>query len=199
MKAHLILRTSKDTPKDPGFAGNPLISRLVGAKLHLVSPEVYHNHPDGSFGLCKDLKEQLSQQGERAFPFPSGGSNALGVFGYLEAVEELRKQVQSQDIQPFDRIYFACGSGGTAAGLALGLYCSGIMRDSELIAVGVDDTPDVFYKKIDSLWRDMEVQLPDGKTSRDLIRIEQGVGAGHAILLPQGSKIAHVQRQLGLC
>ena len=45
----------------------------------------------------------------------------------------------------------------------------------------------------------MEVQLPDGKTSRDLIRIEQGVGAGYAISTPQElEKIAHIAKTTGI-
>lgn len=53
----------------------------------------------------------------------------------------------------FDRIYFACGSGGTAAGLALGVHWSGLGQTTELVGLGVDDTPDEFYDKIDGIYR----------------------------------------------
>jgi D-cysteine desulfhydrase family pyridoxal phosphate-dependent enzyme len=199
LKSHLILRTHNDVSKDPGFAGNLLISRMVGAQLHLVSRETYESHPEGGWGLCKRLRERLwHERGERAFAFPSGGSNALGVFGYIEAIEELRLQLQSQSMKPFDRIYFACGSGGTAAGLALGMFWSGMMRETDLVAVGVDDTPDIFYSKIDALWASMGVIVP-GKTSRDLIRIEDGVGAGYALSTPSElERIARIARTTGV-
>ena len=124
--------------------------------------------------------------------------NALGVFGYIEAVEELRLQLQLKSMKAFDRIYFACGSGGTAAGLALGLFWSGIMKETELIAIAVDDNEEFFYKKIDMLWASMGIDIP-GKTSRDLIRIIHGFGSGYAVsTLAELDCIAHIARKIGV-
>ena len=52
----------------------------------------------------------------------------------------------------FDRIYFSCGSGGTAAGLALAHHLAGgATRGTELVGLGVDDDPETFYDKIDAI------------------------------------------------
>ena len=173
------------------------MSRLVGAQIHLVSEEAYERQ--GGWDLCKQLRESLLQERcERAYAFPSGGSNALGVFGYIEAVEELRLQLQLKSMKAFDRIYFACGSGGTAAGLALGLFWSGIMKETELIAIAVDDNEEFFYKKIDMLWASMGIDIP-GKTSRDLIRIINGFASGYAVsTLAELDCIAHIARKIGV-
>jgi 1-aminocyclopropane-1-carboxylate deaminase/D-cysteine desulfhydrase-like pyridoxal-dependent ACC family enzyme len=56
---------------------------------------------------------------------PVGGSNALGTWGYLQAVEELRQQAQQLGLR-FDDIAMATGSGATAAGLGLGSHLSGM-------------------------------------------------------------------------
>lgn len=49
----------------------------------------------------------------------------------------------------------ACGSGGTAAGLALGLHLSGLPW--KVHAMGVCDDPDYFYSYIDGLLKGMGV------------------------------------------
>ena len=47
----------------------------------------------GSEELLKKLSDQLSSQGRRPYSIPVGGSNALGCWGYLEAVREIEGQV----------------------------------------------------------------------------------------------------------
>ena len=47
----------------------------------------------------------------------------------------------------------ACGSGGTAAGMALGLHLSGL--DCRLHAMGVCDDPEYFYTYMDGLLKGM--------------------------------------------
>jgi D-cysteine desulfhydrase len=174
LDSHLVLRTS-DATTDPGFVGNLLISRLCGANLHLVSPEEYQEK--GGWPLVQALQKKLQATGKRPFAFPSGGSCSVGVWGYIHAVKELVDYPLH-----FDRIYFACGSGGTAAGLALGMHLSGMSKNTELVAVGVDDDPDFFYNKIDKLLSSLTngCDVLKGKTSRDLLRIIDGVGAGYA-------------------
>jgi 1-aminocyclopropane-1-carboxylate deaminase/D-cysteine desulfhydrase-like pyridoxal-dependent ACC family enzyme len=57
-----------------------------------------------------------------------GGNNVVGMqgtFGYLQAVAEIAEQQKAMGVT-FDHIVFACGSGGTAAGIALGVKLSGI-------------------------------------------------------------------------
>jgi D-cysteine desulfhydrase len=55
-----------------------------------------------------------------------GGSSPLGALGYVEAALELAEQVQANEVPEPARIVVATGSGGTAAGLALGLALAGL-------------------------------------------------------------------------
>ena len=204
LRSHLVLRTDDHlVKKDPGLCGNLLVSRLIGAELHLVTASQYAMH-EGGWGLVKDLREKLIREGHRPFIFPSGGSCALGVWGYVDAVEEIRVQLSSiRNAAPLDRIYFACGSGGTAAGLSLGLHLSGMGVSAggktELIAVGVDDDPNFFYKKLDQLLLQCGVILQNNKTSKDLLRIVQGVGEGYAMsTVEELEEVARVARQTGV-
>lgn len=147
---HILLRTA--TPgQEPGLAGNLLVDRMVGAEIHLVGDEEFA--AKGGWGLVCELKTKLEAQGAKPYAFPSGGSNAEGTWGYVNAVLELEAQLAGS--VPFDRIYFGCGSGGTAAGLALGMhYCGAPFAKTELVALGVDDTPDDFYSKVRAAGRE---------------------------------------------
>ena len=123
------------------------------------------------------------EQGKAAYCFPSGGSNALGTWGYVEVVRELKAQLDASG-ETVDRIYFACGSGGTAAGLALGVLWSGLgAAGTELVGLGVDDTPSFFYDKLDQIFDGLGVpRSVDGapSSSRALLRLEQCIGDGYA-------------------
>ena len=60
---------------------------------------------------------------DRAAPawLPPGGSSPLGTLGYVQAGLELGGQVEAGELPEPARVVTAVGSGGTAAGLALGL------------------------------------------------------------------------------
>ncbi len=65
---------------------------------------------------------------DRAAPvwLPPGGSSALGTVGYVDAALELAAQVRAGELPEPARVVTAVGSGGTAAGLALGLRMAGL-------------------------------------------------------------------------
>mmetsp|Transcript_20589 Transcript_20589/g.45690 ORF Transcript_20589/g.45690 Transcript_20589/m.45690 type:complete len:181 (-) Transcript_20589:349-891(-) len=79
----------------------------------------------------------------------------------------------------FDRIYVAVGSGGTAAGLALGLHLSGALaRRTKLIGMCVDDSPEVFIKKIDGIFGELGVS---DVSSGDIMTWEQRTNLGYGV------------------
>ena len=65
--------------------------------------------------------------------FPVGGSSALGSVGWVGGGLEIAAQVAAGELPTPDRIYVALGSGGTAAGLLVGLRLAGL--PSEVVAV----------------------------------------------------------------
>ncbi|MFA5788023.1 MAG: pyridoxal-phosphate dependent enzyme [Actinomycetota bacterium] len=71
----------------------------------------------------------------RPFAIPPGGSTPEGILGYVDAGLELAEQVERGEAPRPDAVVVALGSGGTAAGLALGLALGGI--DAEVLAVGI--------------------------------------------------------------
>ncbi len=101
------------------LTGNVLLDRLAGAEIRLVSPSDYAARTEvmGAAAL------ELARRGETPYVIPEGGSNGLGSLGYVEAMRELRAQMDlglAGAPERFDVLVHACGSGGTAAGAALG-------------------------------------------------------------------------------
>ncbi|KAL3143275.1 hypothetical protein ABBQ38_002120 [Trebouxia sp. C0009 RCD-2024] len=194
LDSHLILRASRElADSDPGLTGNLLLARMVGAHIHTVTKEEYTR--TGSEALLQQLSEKLRRQGKKPYSIPVGGSNSLGSWGYLEAVRELETQVANMGITD---IVLACGSGGTAAGMALGLHLSGL--GCKLHAMGVCDDPDYFYNYLGGLLEGMgATQETIGIDTRDMVRVVQAKGAGYAISRQQELEtMQHVAQATGV-
>ncbi|KAJ1393421.1 tryptophan synthase beta subunit-like PLP-dependent enzyme [Ochromonadaceae sp. CCMP2298] len=186
----LILRKplNKDASEpepDLGLTGNLLFDRLVGADVRLVSPSAYAMI--GSDALCAQLEGQLRAEGRRPYVIPVGGSNKLGAFGYLQFVQELLETGGEEGGEgavapgaPYDHIVFGCGSGGTAAGIAIGVLLSPLHGRTMVHAVGVCDSPDVFYEHV----RDVAVELGLDPALlgdvRSWLKVYEGQGVGYA-------------------
>lgn len=135
MTSVLLLRTplglATDLPSP--LHGNLLLARMAGARIVTCTAEDYREH---RATLMQGLADQLTASGEVPYIVPEGGSNALGALGYVACVQELLGQMA----RPPDAIVVATGSGGTLAGLALGLEAAGV--PTRVIGVAVcDDAP----------------------------------------------------------
>ena len=83
-------------------------------------------------------RKLLAELGEGATVLPAGGSNPVGALGYVSAAMELAEQVREGVLPAPRRVFVALGTGGTAAGLAVGLKAAGL--SSEVVAVRVVPT-----------------------------------------------------------
>eukprot|EP00241_Pyramimonas_parkeae_P002086 CAMPEP_0114251124 /NCGR_PEP_ID=MMETSP0058-20121206/15096_1 /TAXON_ID=36894 /ORGANISM="Pyramimonas parkeae, CCMP726" /LENGTH=431 /DNA_ID=CAMNT_0001364891 /DNA_START=225 /DNA_END=1517 /DNA_ORIENTATION=- len=175
MDSYLILRVgAEEVEKDPGLDGNLLVERMVGAHLEMVTTQEYVAL--GSETLGQSLKARLEKQGRKPYLIPVGGSNSLGSWGYVDAYAEIEKQMEEgNDMEFVDDIVLACGSGGTAAGLALGCRLSG--SSTKVHAYGVCDSPSYFYQFIDKILQGMGCD----QSSKDMVRCVQAKGYGYAI------------------
>jgi D-cysteine desulfhydrase len=112
LRSYLLLRT--DNPKEPPAAeANILLDRLVGAEIRWVSRDEYKRRAQ----LFVEVQGQLLAQRRKAYVIPEGGSNAVGAWGYVAAVEELANELGDKPLT----IVYAAGSGGTGAGIILGI------------------------------------------------------------------------------
>jgi D-cysteine desulfhydrase len=139
LKSLLLLRTN-DPTRPPALTGNLLLNRMAGAKIRFITVAQYAVRD----ALMVAEKEQLRAHGQHAYVIPEGGSNGLGAFGWIEAMREIRTQLElglGGGPKPFDAIVHACGSGGTAAGCVLGAAKFGV--SGRVVAMAVCD--DVAY------------------------------------------------------
>jgi len=175
--------------QDPGYAGNLLLSRCAGARIRLIDSGALSTADKTGQGLhaqavMKRMVQQFATSGRNAYPIPVGGSNALGAIGYVQAAEEIMQQCSpgagaaSQPF-PYTDIAVATGSGGTLAGLALGLHLAGC--PARVHGLGVCDSPEYFYKYVDEhILPDMVASGCSVPSARDLFVVHDCSGLGYA-------------------
>jgi D-cysteine desulfhydrase len=111
------------------YEGNLLLDRSLGAILHFT--EAHRKGED-----LERIRQWLVAEGRQPMVVPYGGSNALGVRGFVDAMAELQGQCTERAFRP-DYLYFASSSGGTQAGMALGKRLQG-MDHVRLRGISVD-------------------------------------------------------------
>lgn len=116
-------------PETPHVRQNVRADLAAGAVLHPISS--YALFPTAMTAIAARLK----LQGKKLFVIGPGGSDASGVLGWIEGGLEIGRQLALGTADEFDVVYVPLGSGGTAAGIALGLAAMGVM--AQVVAVRV--------------------------------------------------------------
>lgn len=125
-------------------------------------------------------EKKLRRDGFRPYRIPHGGSSPVGVLGYVEAGLELGLQIERGEIPEPDRIFVAFGSGGTAAGLALGLGALGIVTPIEAVrvtprVVANTKTISTLIRKTARLLRAADPAFPDlGRAAATRVHVNDG-------------------------
>ncbi len=122
--------------------GNLLLNHILGARM--VSAGVY-----GSEALLRVMEKKAAaakKAGRNPYVIPVGGSTPVGDYGYLKAWQELEQQRSLYQLEPFDEIYVAAGTGGTLAGLLAGNLL--FPQKTKLIGISV-------WKKRESIQTDI--------------------------------------------
>jgi D-cysteine desulfhydrase len=130
----LLLRVDDPSSARLPVTGNVLLDRLAGADVRLISREEYARRAAVLGGVASELRAG----GKKPYVIPEGGSNGLGSLGYVECMRETADQMRAGlagGAAPFDVVVHACGSGGTAAGVALGAARFGVARAVRAMAV----------------------------------------------------------------
>ncbi len=103
---------------------NILMQHAAGAELHLY-PD-YTHFPEATQRISE---RYLAEDGIHPYIVPVGGTNVTGALGFVAAAFELAEQMQP------DVIYLPMGTGGTLAGLLVGLKLAGLKTRVEAIRV----------------------------------------------------------------
>ncbi len=180
----LVLRTD-DPTKPPPPSGNILLDTLVGAELVWISRSAWRDRNR----LLAEQADRIRAAGGRPYIVPEGGSNALGSWGYIRAMHELADDLAgiASPEQPVTVVY-ACGSGGTGAGLVLGAKLLGLAaRGIRVAGVNVCDDRAYFVEVMLRICAEAETrwQLGANITADDLDLVDGHVGAGYAKSRPE--------------
>lgn len=171
----LVLTTAVEVPP---VQGNLLLDRIMGADVTFV--------PSGTSedAAMAALADELRARGERPYVIPVGGSNAIGTLGYVAATLELLGQLHEQGLAP-DCLYYASGSRGTQAGLALGVAIFGAPYAVKGVAVSGGD--EVKRQRAVRIANEAAERL--GSSARlsddDLANDDSQIGPGYGIPTPE--------------
>jgi D-cysteine desulfhydrase len=119
----------RGTPPDR-VQGNLLLDHLLGA-------EIFWAGDDPLTEALEEAAAALRARGRSPYVVPYGGSNVIGVSGYVAAMEELLEQCAARDLD-FDQIVLATSSGGTQAGLVVGARALGY--PGRILGISVEPT-----------------------------------------------------------
>ncbi|XP_060082861.1 uncharacterized protein LOC132562149 [Ylistrum balloti] len=169
---HLLLRTDTQDPAEIGVEGNLFLDRLCSAEIYVVPKKCpYETELKPRMEkLANILKEKT---GEDVYLVPVGGSNSVGLFGYITVFEEMISQGL---FDQFDDVVFACGSGGTAAGLAISNHLTG--SHIKCHAIIVCDDKAYFTDHINQTLCDVGLDTVHCQDILDIIEGHKGRGYG---------------------
>lgn len=123
LKSILML---KDQPNSDVVQNNLLLDKYYNAQLKFF--------PNNSARMRET--QVILESDPSVYFIPTGGSNAIGVLGFVNAAFELVHQIKNKELIEPDYIYVATGSCATTAGLLLGLQVAQLK--SQVIAVCVE-------------------------------------------------------------
>ena len=162
--------------------GNQILNRLMNVEVIYVDTDSYDE-------IYVEMDRIAAARGRRVYKIPCGGSNALGSLGYVDCMREI-----SECGQHFDAVYCACGSGGTAAGTALG--ASIYLPDTRVICPMVDSDP--FERIVPDLMREAADLLQTGARLNPPEFVDL-CGPGYSIPSAEGNEaIALMMRSEGI-
>jgi D-cysteine desulfhydrase len=198
LRAVLALRVAdpaKARAEPLELAGNVLLDRLAGADLRFVSHDEYRDRAR----VMQKIAEELEAGGTPAYVIPEGGSNGLGALGYVEAMQETREQMELglAGDGVFDVVAHACGSGGTAAGVALGAARHEVAREAWAFAVCNDQA--YFEESISRIMDEARALDPDLPKETRLVVCDRAKGPSYAVMSDeQKAFLVRVARETGL-
>lgn len=172
LKSHLFLRSPHADPSKIEINGNLLVDVMLGSSIYLIEKGAqYFNAIEPKM---KILAEKLSKDPHKSYLIPVGGSNLIGLWGYVEMFDEM---MFTQKANSFcEDVCVTTGSGGTMSGLAIANFLTG--SKFQLHAFCVCDSSDYFYSHLKDTLRELfgpSAEIPDPRTLVNIVQCSKGV------------------------
>jgi D-cysteine desulfhydrase len=108
------------------------------ARLEASGARIHRTHTKArTVAMLPWLLARNARGGRPPYLLPAGGSSPVGALGYVEAALEIAAQVEDGALPEPAHVVVPVGTGGTAAGLALGFQLAGL--GSRVLGVVVND------------------------------------------------------------
>jgi D-cysteine desulfhydrase len=139
---------------------------------------------------------------EKVYEITWGGSSPLGTIGFVAAGFEIAGQLADLGVQEPVRIYVACGTMGSVAGLVLGLHLAG--SDATVVAVPILPMERVTASAVvalcdaaGKLMQEHDASVPACPDPQSRLEFRGGfLGAGYAQATPEGLEAMHLADEL---
>lgn len=137
----------------------------------------------------------------RTYFVPLGGSNPIGTLGFVDAAAELAAQIEAKVLPEPDVVVTALGSGGTAAGLAVGFEKLGMK--TRVIGVGISE-PTIVLEPLARRLAKGTARLAHlssraALAAADRIRVDlRWLGSGYGHPTPAGANATRIAAEHGL-
>ncbi len=157
------------------YSGNLFIDKIVGAKTLFYKINEYFQIEE----KFTEIAEQERQAGRRPYVIPMGGSNEIGILGYINAMSEINDYMNHNNIK-FDTIVCPTGTGGTHAGLLIGKKL--LELDLNIVSFNVLETAEFLTEHISQIIsKTIESSGFPVSISKEEINVIDGyVGEGYA-------------------
>ncbi|MHA2203182.1 MAG: 1-aminocyclopropane-1-carboxylate deaminase/D-cysteine desulfhydrase, partial [Candidatus Hodarchaeales archaeon] len=130
---------------------------------------------------------------------PAGGSTSIGILGYVNAVLELKQQIEEGELPEPEQIYVAAGTTGTLAGIELGVQLTNLQ--SQVIGIRVTDKMAATGRKVKSLIKGaLRLLKKDSKFRNFQYRpkfklIDQFYGGKYGRVTPEGLNAVEIMNK----
>ena len=157
------------------YTSNLLLNKMLGAEIIWVDQKQYND----TIKLFEKVKNDLQVKGLKPYFIPEGGSNAIGVWGYIDVIKEII-DFQEKNNVVFDSIFCATGTGGTHSGLLIGKKLFNL--NCNICSFNVNHTGKIFERKISELINQTieKYSLKINIDDKDIHVIDGYVGPGYA-------------------
>ena len=191
LDCHLVLRADEGPEQN---TGNFMLDQLAGATFEILSTKEWTSQLKA---IYVRLELEFAEAGRPALMIPTGGSDSLGVWGYIAATEELRDDLNKHGIHRA-ALTLATGSAGTQTGLTAGVAMFDLPLD--VVAYAVCDDAHWFNKRVARDWQASLARWPQ-LPRIDLVpkTRDHSVGPGYGLAdAPVYELIAEVARLEGV-
>jgi D-cysteine desulfhydrase len=132
--------------------------------------------------LMEEVAEEQSGRGHKCWVIPEGASDALGMWGFVVAMQELADQIASIPGKP-PLIWHAASSGGTTAGIGWGVERLGLA--TPVVACSIGDGSAEIARKVESIWEEAAASMNTRVPVAQIDYVERHIGGGYGVISEQ--------------